>query len=236
LAWYSLAFASLAAMASCAEDPPPPPGGGASSGDARVIDRHDLEDAGFRGAIFVVLSRGRGRDASPAVGDASEQTTWSMTCLRGWPARRCAFDTPRAGLNRAATSGGEGVCQLFANLDDGKELATSRFLSVITAPRDTVSDHPSFVTLTRRGLPVHMHPAPPEDILPSRQGKKNPLVLVGAAVTAGVLTVGFVAFKAGNANLSQTMMKARVFAQGATVALMVGTSGAAVLPSFTGSK
>jgi hypothetical protein len=118
----------------------------------------------------------------------------------------------------------------------GKELATSRFLSVITAPRDTVSDHPSFVTLTRRGLPVHMHPAPPEDILPSRQGKKNPLVLVGAAVTAGVLTVGFVAFKAGNANLSQTMMKARVFAQGATVALMVGTSGAAVLPSFTGSK
>ena len=108
--------------------------------------------------------------------------------------------------------------------------------SLITTPRDDVSDHPSFVTLTRRGLPVHMHPAPPEDILPSRQGKKNPLVLVGAAVTAGVLTVGFVAFKAGNANLSQTMMKARVFAQGATVALMVGTSGAAVLPSFTGSK
>ncbi len=81
-----------------------------------------------------------------------------------------------------------------------------------------------------------MHPAPPEDILPSRKGTRNPLVLVGAAATAGVLTAGFVAFKAGNANLSQTMMKARVFAQGATIALMVGTSGAVVMPSITGSK
>ena len=144
----------------------------------------------------------------------------------------------RYAAGRAAPRGDK-WWRAFANqLPTGRSLRAGHvsILSLITSPRDTVSDHSSFVTLTRRGLPVHMHPAPPEDILPSRQGKKNPLVLVGAAVTAGVLTVGFVAFKAGNANLSQTMMKARVFAQGATVALMVGTSGAAVLPSFTGSK
>mmetsp|Transcript_30491 Transcript_30491/g.75774 ORF Transcript_30491/g.75774 Transcript_30491/m.75774 type:complete len:89 (-) Transcript_30491:3570-3836(-) len=72
----------------------------------------------------------------------------------------------------------------------------------------------------------------PEDILPSTK-KKSPLVLVGALITAGVLGAGLVAFRAGNANMSQQMMKARVGMQGLTVALMVGTSsGAVVLPSF----
>ncbi|KFM23903.1 RING-H2 finger protein ATL48 [Auxenochlorella protothecoides] len=54
---------------------------------------------------------------------------------------------------------------------------------------------------------------------------KNPLVLIGCGVTAGVLFAGLVAFKKGNQGLSQKMMRARVIAQGATVALMVASSG-----------
>mmetsp|Transcript_4069 Transcript_4069/g.11502 ORF Transcript_4069/g.11502 Transcript_4069/m.11502 type:complete len:96 (-) Transcript_4069:138-425(-) len=55
--------------------------------------------------------------------------------------------------------------------------------------------------------------------------KRNPLVLVGALATAGVLMGGLVSFHKGNQKLSQTMMRTRVLFQGATVALMVGTSG-----------
>jgi len=47
----------------------------------------------------------------------------------------------------------------------------------------------------------------------------------GALITAGVLVGGLVAFKQGKKNLSQQMMRARIVAQGATVALMVGSSG-----------
>ncbi|KAL6768511.1 hypothetical protein ACKKBF_B11020 [Auxenochlorella protothecoides x Auxenochlorella symbiontica] len=60
---------------------------------------------------------------------------------------------------------------------------------------------------------------------------KNPLVLIGCGVTAGVLFAGLVAFKKGNQGLSQKMMRARVIAQGATVALMVASSGYVALTS-----
>ncbi|GJZ36444.1 RING-H2 finger protein ATL48-like protein [Tanacetum coccineum] len=47
---------------------------------------------------------------------------------------------------------------------------------------------------------------------------------VGALITAGVLTAGLISFKQGNSKLGQTLMRARVVAQGGTVALMVGTA------------
>lgn len=59
--------------------------------------------------------------------------------------------------------------------------------------------------------------------------KRNPLVLVGAAATAGVLCAGLVAFRKGNQRLSQQMMRARIVAQGATVLMMTASSGAIVL-------
>eukprot|EP00475_Leptophrys_vorax_P019722 TRINITY_DN27028_c0_g1_i1.p2 TRINITY_DN27028_c0_g1~~TRINITY_DN27028_c0_g1_i1.p2 ORF type:complete len:120 (+),score=13.77 TRINITY_DN27028_c0_g1_i1:236-595(+) len=58
-----------------------------------------------------------------------------------------------------------------------------------------------------------------------RRDDKNPMVLVGALVTAGVLVAGLVSFKKGNDRRSQMLMRARVVAQGATVALMIGTIG-----------
>mmetsp|Transcript_47575 Transcript_47575/g.152454 ORF Transcript_47575/g.152454 Transcript_47575/m.152454 type:complete len:92 (-) Transcript_47575:276-551(-) len=63
------------------------------------------------------------------------------------------------------------------------------------------------------------------DILAPPKDKRNPLVLVGALLTAGVLAAGLVAFKGGNAELQQKMMRLRVMGQGATVLLMFGTSG-----------
>ncbi len=65
-----------------------------------------------------------------------------------------------------------------------------------------------------------------DEILPPKKGARNPWVLVGTGATALVLAGGFVAFKAGHARASQRMMRARVLTQGATVALMVATSGA----------
>lgn len=53
--------------------------------------------------------------------------------------------------------------------------------------------------------------------------------LPGALVTGGILGAGLFAYKSGNKNLSQHMMRARVIAQGVTIALMLGTSGAMVL-------
>ena len=50
-------------------------------------------------------------------------------------------------------------------------------------------------------------------------------IYTGALTTAAVLMGGLVAFKKGNKALSQTMMRARIVAQGATVAIMLGTSG-----------
>ena len=76
-------------------------------------------------------------------------------------------------------------------------------------------------------MPPNHHP---EDILPTRTllgNKRSPLVLVGAATTAAVLFGGLVSFRSGNFNLSQKMMRYRVLAQGATVGLMVATSGVA---------
>lgn len=46
----------------------------------------------------------------------------------------------------------------------------------------------------------------------------------GAFITAGVLTAGLISFRQGNSHLGQKLMRARVVAQGATVALMVGTA------------
>lgn len=50
--------------------------------------------------------------------------------------------------------------------------------------------------------------------------KKNPLVPAGALLTAGVLFGGLVAFQRGNSILSQKLMRARVLAQGATLAVL----------------
>ncbi|KAK9803416.1 hypothetical protein WJX72_009664 [[Myrmecia] bisecta] len=61
------------------------------------------------------------------------------------------------------------------------------------------------------------------DVIPER--KRNPLVLAGAAATAGVLLAGLGAFKSGNSALSQKMMRARVIMQFATIALMAGSTG-----------
>mmetsp|Transcript_25434 Transcript_25434/g.35042 ORF Transcript_25434/g.35042 Transcript_25434/m.35042 type:complete len:83 (-) Transcript_25434:200-448(-) len=64
-----------------------------------------------------------------------------------------------------------------------------------------------------------------EDMFAPSAKKRNPLVLVGALATAGVLVSGLVAFKHGAQQRSQAMMRARVIFQGVTVALMVGSSG-----------
>ncbi|KAL6325551.1 hypothetical protein AAG906_023396 [Vitis piasezkii] len=53
---------------------------------------------------------------------------------------------------------------------------------------------------------------------------KNPLVPIGALLTAGVLTAGLISFKKGNSHLGQKLMRARVVVQGATVALMLSTA------------
>lgn len=50
------------------------------------------------------------------------------------------------------------------------------------------------------------------------------MLIVGALITAGVLTAGLISFRNGNSNLGQKLMRARVVVQGATVALMVGTA------------
>jgi uncharacterized membrane protein len=48
-------------------------------------------------------------------------------------------------------------------------------------------------------------------------------LVIGAIATAGVLCAGLLAFRKGDFNRSQQMMRARVGFQAATVALMVGT-------------
>ncbi|KAF8005977.1 hypothetical protein BT93_K0302 [Corymbia citriodora subsp. variegata] len=63
-----------------------------------------------------------------------------------------------------------------------------------------------------------------EEFLQQKQRVRNPLVPVGALVTAGVLTAGLISFRRGNSQLGQVLMRARVVVQGATVALMVGTA------------
>ncbi|WVZ64786.1 hypothetical protein U9M48_014260 [Paspalum notatum var. saurae] len=68
--------------------------------------------------------------------------------------------------------------------------------------------------------PLHM-----EDFqLEGKRPVKNPFVPIGALVTAGVLTAGLISFRYGNSQLGQKLMRARVVAQGATVALMLGSA------------
>ncbi|RZC61716.1 hypothetical protein C5167_023478, partial [Papaver somniferum] len=63
-----------------------------------------------------------------------------------------------------------------------------------------------------------------DELFGQKKRVKNPLVPMGALMTAGVLTAGLISFRQGNSNLGQKLMRAPVVAQGATVALMVGTA------------
>ncbi|KAK7265711.1 hypothetical protein RJT34_33334 [Clitoria ternatea] len=63
-----------------------------------------------------------------------------------------------------------------------------------------------------------------ENLLEDKKRVRNPLVPIGALITAGVLTAGLISFRQGNSHLGQKLMRARVVVQGATVALMVGTA------------
>ncbi|CAK9311933.1 RING-H2 finger protein ATL48-like [Benincasa hispida] len=63
-----------------------------------------------------------------------------------------------------------------------------------------------------------------DEFFVEKKRARNPLVPVGALVTAGVLTAGLISFRQGNSQLGQMLMRARVVVQGATVALMVGTA------------
>ncbi|GAQ88877.1 hypoxia-responsive family protein [Klebsormidium nitens] len=56
--------------------------------------------------------------------------------------------------------------------------------------------------------------------------KRNPWVPAGAFLTAGVLAAGLYAFKKGNTQRSQQLMRARVVAQGVTIAIMAASVGA----------
>jgi cytochrome bd-type quinol oxidase subunit 1 len=49
--------------------------------------------------------------------------------------------------------------------------------------------------------------------------------VAGAFLTAGVLAAGLYAFKQGNTQRSQQLMRARVVAQGVTVAIMAASVG-----------
>ncbi|KAL2467502.1 putative inactive receptor kinase [Forsythia ovata] len=59
-----------------------------------------------------------------------------------------------------------------------------------------------------------------EELFQEKKRVRNPFVPIGALVTAGVLTAGLISFRQGNSHLGQKLMRARVVAQGATVALM----------------
>ncbi|XP_056176292.1 RING-H2 finger protein ATL48-like [Syzygium oleosum] len=60
-----------------------------------------------------------------------------------------------------------------------------------------------------------------EKLFDQRRRAQNPLVPAGAFVTAGVLAAGLMTFQHGDSHLGQKLMRARVVAQGVTVALMV---------------
>ncbi|KAI8017566.1 RING-H2 finger protein ATL48 [Camellia lanceoleosa] len=63
-----------------------------------------------------------------------------------------------------------------------------------------------------------------EGLFEGKKRLKNPFVPIGAFITAGVLTAGLISFRQGNSHLGQQLMRARVVVQGATVAVMVGTT------------
>ncbi len=56
-----------------------------------------------------------------------------------------------------------------------------------------------------------------------RKCRENPLVPVGVLVTTGFLTAGFVAFKKGQKQRMQIMMRGRVLAQTFTLIVIAGT-------------
>ena len=60
----------------------------------------------------------------------------------------------------------------------------------------------------------------PEDARKLDKLRKHPLVPIGAGVTAAVLMAGLMAFNRGSQVWSQRMMRARVFAQGATLVVI----------------
>ncbi|KAJ0105849.1 hypothetical protein Patl1_17994 [Pistacia atlantica] len=49
-----------------------------------------------------------------------------------------------------------------------------------------------------------------EDLYEEKKRVRNPLVPVGALMTAGVLTAGLISFRRGNSHLGQKLMRARV--------------------------
>ncbi|XP_067852474.1 HIG1 domain family member 2A, mitochondrial [Heptranchias perlo] len=62
-----------------------------------------------------------------------------------------------------------------------------------------------------------------------RKTKENPFVPIGMLGTAGALTYGLIAFKHGKTRQSQVLMRARIFAQGFTVAaILVGVVATAM--------
>uniref|UniRef100_A0A8C4W2R4 HIG1 domain-containing protein n=1 Tax=Gopherus evgoodei TaxID=1825980 RepID=A0A8C4W2R4_9SAUR len=62
-----------------------------------------------------------------------------------------------------------------------------------------------------------------------RKSRENPLVPIGCLSTAGALTYGLICFQKGNTRQSQLMMRARVLAQGFTIAaIMVGVVATAM--------
>ncbi|XP_041050522.1 HIG1 domain family member 2A, mitochondrial [Cetorhinus maximus] len=62
-----------------------------------------------------------------------------------------------------------------------------------------------------------------------RKTKENPFVPIGMLGTAGALTYGLIAFKHGKTRQSQLLMRARIFAQGFTVAaILVGVVATAM--------
>ncbi|KAG5682721.1 hypothetical protein PVAND_012055 [Polypedilum vanderplanki] len=54
-----------------------------------------------------------------------------------------------------------------------------------------------------------------------RKFKQNPLVPIGCLATAGALSFGLYSFQKGERRMSQMMMRARILAQGFTVAALV---------------
>jgi len=64
--------------------------------------------------------------------------------------------------------------------------------------------------------------------------KENPFIPVGAAATAGCLAYGVFQFVKGNSKKQQVAMRARVFAQGATLIVLVG--GAMYISARDGYK
>ncbi|XP_043925302.1 HIG1 domain family member 2A, mitochondrial [Protopterus annectens] len=62
-----------------------------------------------------------------------------------------------------------------------------------------------------------------------RKSKENPFVPIGCLGTAAALTYGLIAFKQGRTRQSQLLMRARILAQGFTVAaILVGVAATAM--------